>query len=136
MKRGKSYDCADGCPVEATLDLIGGKWKGVILYHLLGGTLRFNELARRLTGVTPRMLTRQLRELEESGLVLRTVHAEVPPRVEYRLSDEGRSLAPVIQALKAWGERRLERAGKPRLLPTGAASPPGECPTEAASQTL
>lgn len=94
------------------MDLIGGKWKGVILYHLMrDGTLRFNELRRRLTGITQRMLTRQLRELEEDGLVRRTVFAEVPLRVEYDLTDVGRSLEPVIAALKAWGDAR--RAKQP-----------------------
>jgi DNA-binding HxlR family transcriptional regulator len=107
MKRNKDYTCALGCPVEATLDLIGGKWKGVVLYHLSDGTLRFNELRRRLKGVTQRMLTKQLRELEESGLIIRKVYAEVPPRVEYRLSKSGESLKPVIRALKLWGENYL-----------------------------
>ncbi|WP_043361549.1 helix-turn-helix domain-containing protein [Belnapia sp. F-4-1] len=100
----KRYDCAPGCPVEAALDLIDGKWKGVILYHLLDGTLRFNALRRKLGGVTQRMLVKQLRELEEAGLVLRTVYAEVPPRVEYSLTAEGRSLEPVLLALMRWGE--------------------------------
>jgi DNA-binding HxlR family transcriptional regulator len=107
MKRNKSYSCALGCPVEATLDLIGGKWKGVVLYHLADGMLRFNELRRRLTGVTQRMLTKQLRELEEVGLIVRTVYAEVPPRVEYRLSQRGESLKPVIRVLEMWGENYL-----------------------------
>lgn len=105
----RNYSCADGCPVEATLDLIDGKWKGVILYHLCEGTLRFNELGRRLTGVTQRMLTKQLRELEDAGLVERVVYAQVPPKVEYSLSTEGRSLEPVIAALAAWGEARIAR---------------------------
>jgi DNA-binding HxlR family transcriptional regulator len=100
------------CVVEATLDLIGGKWKGVILYHLGEGRLRFNELRRRLGAVTQRMLTKQLRELEADGLVVRTVYAEVPPRVEYALSASGESLAPVIAALKAWGKANI--AGHPR----------------------
>lgn len=108
LKR-KRYDCAPGCPVEATLDLIDGKWKGVIVYHLLNGTLRFNELKRRLGQVTQRMLTKQLRELEEAGLVHRTIHAEMPPRVEYQLTVEGRSLAPVVAALHAWGLARIAR---------------------------
>jgi DNA-binding HxlR family transcriptional regulator len=90
----KRYDCAAGCPVEATLDLIDGKWKAIILYHLLKGTLRFNELRRRLAKITQRMLTRQLRELEEVGLVSRTIFAEVPPRVEYTLTAHGQSLEP------------------------------------------
>jgi len=95
------------------MDLIGGKWKSVIVYHLLrDGTLRFNELRRRLTGITQRMLTRQLRELEEDDLVRRTVYAEVPPRVEYDLTDTGRSLEPVIAVLKAWGDARRSRTGR------------------------
>jgi DNA-binding HxlR family transcriptional regulator len=111
MRKNRSYDCAVGCPVEAAMDLIGGKWKSVILYHLLrDGTLRFSELRRRLTGITQRMLTRQLRELEEDGLVRRTAYAEVPPRVEYDLTDVGQSLEPVIAALKAWGDARKQGA--------------------------
>jgi len=106
MKRRK-YDCSSGCPVEATLELIGGKWKGLVLYHLLQGTMRFNELRRKTPGVSQRMLTRQLRELEGAGLIVRTVHAEVPPRVEYRLSTEGESLRPVIVALADWGRNFL-----------------------------
>ncbi|MBK8458699.1 MAG: helix-turn-helix transcriptional regulator [Phyllobacteriaceae bacterium] len=101
-----------GCPVEATLDLVGGKWKGVIVYHLLDGTLRFNELRRRLPTATQRVLIRQLRELEESGLVIRTVHAQVPPRVDYALSAEGRSLDQLVRAMHAWGQARLERIGR------------------------
>lgn len=95
------------CVVDAALDLIGGKWKGVIVYHLLGGTLRFSALRRRLPGVTQRMLTKQLRELEAAGLVVRTVYAQTPPRVEYHLTEAGGRLAPVIAALKAWGEAHL-----------------------------
>lgn len=109
MKKLRHYDCASGCPVEATLDLIDGKWKGVILYHLEDGPIRFNELRRRLNNITQRMLTRQLRELEDSGLILRTVYPQVPPKVEYALSDDGRSLAPVIAALHDWGRGWLTR---------------------------
>ncbi len=119
MAKRKLINCAEGCPVEAAMDLIGGKWKGVILYHLLrDGTLRFNELNRRLTGITKRMLTRQLRELEEDGLVRRTVHAQVPPRVDYDLTADGQSLSPVIAALKAWGDARMPatRPAAPRFL--------------------
>ncbi|WGF90000.1 winged helix-turn-helix transcriptional regulator [Marinivivus vitaminiproducens] len=107
LPKRKRYDCAPGCPVEATLDLIGGKWKGVILYHLLDETIRFNTLSRRLGSITQRMLAKQLRELEAAGLIRRVVFAEVPPRVEYSLSPDGESLRPVILALKAWGETRL-----------------------------
>jgi DNA-binding HxlR family transcriptional regulator len=113
MKRNKDYSCALGCPVEATLDLVGGKWKGVILYHLIkDDVLRFNEMRRRLKGVTQRMLTKQLRELEESELIRRTVYPEVPPRVEYRLSPKGESLKPVIRALQLWGENYLVEHAK------------------------
>jgi DNA-binding HxlR family transcriptional regulator len=101
------YDCSAGCPVEATLSLIDGKWKGLILYHLMEDQHRFGELRRRLPNVTQRMLTKQLRELEAAGLVLRTVHAQVPPRVDYALSPLGASLRPVIEALKGWGDRYL-----------------------------
>ena len=106
MKHRK-FDCSPGCPVEATLELIGGKWKGLVLYHLLQGTMRFSELRRKVPGVTQRMLTRQLRELESAGLILRTVYAEVPPRVEYVLTVEGESLRPVILALREWGRNYL-----------------------------
>ncbi|WP_420223366.1 winged helix-turn-helix transcriptional regulator [Pigmentiphaga litoralis] len=105
----KTYDCAAGCPVEATLDLIDGKWKGVILYHLCDGTLRFNQLRKALAGITQRMLTKQLRELEACGLIERKVYAQVPPKVEYTLSAEGESLRPVITALATWGKARIAR---------------------------
>lgn len=92
-----------GCPVEATLELFSGKGKGMILYHLLEGTLRFNELKRRVGFISQRMLTKQLRELEQHGLVHREVYPEVPPKVEYSLTETGRSLEPILLALKAWG---------------------------------
>jgi DNA-binding HxlR family transcriptional regulator len=104
----RSQDCAFGCPVEATLDVIGGKWKGVILFHLLDGTMRFNALRRLLPDVTPRMLTLQLRELEEDGVILRTVYAEVPPRVEYSLTPFGASLRPVLLLMREWGAEYIE----------------------------
>ncbi|RAK58020.1 winged helix-turn-helix transcriptional regulator [Phenylobacterium deserti] len=102
--RHERLDCSPGCTVEATLGLIDGKWKGVILFHLFEGVLRFNEIRRRLPNVTQRMLTNQLRELEADGLIVRTVYPQVPPKVEYSLSERGRSLEPVIMALKAWGD--------------------------------
>jgi DNA-binding HxlR family transcriptional regulator len=104
---GKTYDCAAGCPVEATLDLIDGKWKAVILYHLLNDTIRFNELRRRLSRITQRMLTRQLRELEANGLIHREIYEEVPLRVEYSLTTLGRSLEPVVRMLWTWGDQYL-----------------------------
>lgn len=99
-----------GCSVERALNLIDGKWKIVILYKLMRGTLRFNEIRRRIPAVTQRMLTHQLRELEADGLLVRTVYAQVPPRVEYSLSARGRSLEPVILALKDWGDQNLSQA--------------------------
>ncbi|GBQ08259.1 MarR family transcriptional regulator [Acetobacter cerevisiae DSM 14362] len=106
--RHKSLACSPGCAVEATLQYIDGKWKGVILYHLLQGTLRFNEIRKRLPNITQRMLTTQLRELEHDGFVLRTVYPEVPPKVEYSLTERGRTLEPVIVALKKWGDENTE----------------------------
>ena len=82
QQRYQSYDCSVGCPVEAALELIGGKWKGVALYHLMDGPVRFNELKRQLGSVTQRMLTKQLRELEADGLIFRKVYPVVPPKVE------------------------------------------------------
>lgn len=97
-----------GCPVESTLSFLDGKWKGVILYHLLEqGTLRFNELRRRIPSVTQRMLTKQLRELEDAGLLQRTVFPVVPPRVDYTLTPLGLSLEPVVTALRAWGHEHV-----------------------------
>ncbi|MGF6147550.1 Uncharacterized HTH-type transcriptional regulator yybR [Kingella potus] len=91
------------CPVNTTLDIIGGKWKALILYHLLPQARRFNELQRLLPGVTQRMLTLQLRELEADGIVHREVYPQVPPKVEYSLTDFGRTLEPVIAAMHRWG---------------------------------
>jgi DNA-binding HxlR family transcriptional regulator len=93
-----------GCPVEAALDVIGGKWKVVILFRLFDGTKRFNELRRLHPNITQRMLTNQLRELERDGLVHREVYPQVPPKVEYSLTPDGRTLKPVLAALEQWGE--------------------------------
>ncbi|MEM7226649.1 MAG: helix-turn-helix domain-containing protein [Pseudomonadota bacterium] len=101
--RFAAYDCSDGCPVEAALELIGGKWKGLALYHLADGTKRFNELKRLAGTVTQRTLTKQLRELEADGLVSRTVYPVVPPKVEYALTKKGAALVPVLLALRDWG---------------------------------
>lgn len=107
MPRAPKKQSCTGCSVERTLGLIDGKWKIVILYKLLRGTLRFNELRRLIPGVTQRMLTHQLRELEANGLIVRMVYAQVPPKVEYSLSARGRSLEPVLMALKHWGDTNL-----------------------------
>lgn len=97
------------CSVEATLDVIGGKWKGVILFYLLDGKRRFGELRRLLPEVTQRMLTLQLRELEEAGIVHREVYREVPPRVEYSLTPFGKTLEPILLLMRAWGDDYMAR---------------------------
>ncbi|MBK20177.1 MAG: transcriptional regulator [Rhodospirillaceae bacterium] len=102
--RFERYDCSEGCPVEAALERIGGKWKGVVLYHLLDGTKRYNALKRDIGNVTQRMLTKQLRELERDGIVIRKVYPVVPPHVEYSLSEKGKSLEPILLALRDWGQ--------------------------------
>lgn len=104
-QRFENYDCNEGCPVEAALEQIAGKWKGLIIFHLMEETLRFNELSRRISNVTQRSLTKQLRELEANGIVERKVYAVVPPKVEYRLTEKGRELHDVIEALRLWGSR-------------------------------
>ena len=94
------------CPAEATLAVIGGRWKVLILWHLFPGTKRFSQLRRALAGVTPKMLTQQLRELERDGVIGRKVYPEVPPRVEYSLTTTGQTLKPVVQAMCKWGKHR------------------------------
>lgn len=96
-----------GCPVEVTLDVIGGKWKPLILFYLLQETRRFGELRRLMPDVTQRMLTKHLRELEVAGVVHREVYREVPPKVEYSLTDLGRTLEPVLNMMLEWGQRYL-----------------------------
>lgn len=101
------------CPVEVALFVIGGKWKALIIWQLRGEILRFTEIIERLPMVTPRMLTKQLRELEEDAVVVRTVYPEVPPRVEYMLTDLGKSLVPVLENLSVWGTEYLTTHGCP-----------------------
>jgi DNA-binding HxlR family transcriptional regulator len=93
------------CPVETTIAAIGGRWKVLVIHHLLDGPRRFGELAKQLHGVSARTLTRQLRELEESGIVSRFVHQQIPPKVEYSLTALGRELQPVLFAMHDWGEK-------------------------------
>jgi DNA-binding HxlR family transcriptional regulator len=104
------------CPTEATLAVIGGRWKVPILWNLFAGTCRFGELSRKVGGVTQKMLTQQLRELEADGLVRRKVYPQVPPRVEYSATVLGRSLEPVVSQLTAWGEHYLaHRPGRKKI---------------------
>lgn len=98
------------CPVETTLTLISDKWKVLILRDLMPGTKRFGELKKSIGTVTQKVLTAQLRQMEASGLLTRTVYAEVPPRVEYTLTNLGRSLRPVLDAMEAWGKAYQENA--------------------------
>lgn len=109
--RKQRHEVYAQCPVEATLDMIGGKWKGVILFRLMEGTKRFGELRKLLPKVTQRTLTQQLRELEGDGLVTRKIYAEVPPKVEYSLTELGRSLKPVLVTLKDWGAKNVVERG-------------------------
>lgn len=99
------------CPVEATLDLIGGKYKSLILWHLNEGILRFSQLQRLIPGATPKMLTQQLRELEARQILKRTVYPVVPPKVEYSLTDFGRTLMPIIKSMYQWGSDFMEDNG-------------------------
>ena len=99
------------CPVETTILLIGDKWKVLILRDLMPGTKRFGELKKSIGSVSQKVLTAQLRDMEESGLLTRTVYAEVPPRVEYRLTDLGRSLGPILDAMRNWGEAYKAQSG-------------------------
>ncbi|MFT9098621.1 winged helix-turn-helix transcriptional regulator [Liquorilactobacillus sp.] len=95
--------------VEVTLDVIGGKWKPIILCHLGNGPLRTGELRRRIPNITQKMLTQQLRELEEDQIITRKVYKQVPPKVEYYLSDEGKTLRQLLVTMSIWGERRVKR---------------------------
>ncbi len=98
----------DRCPVEATLELIGGKYKALILWHLSGGTLRFNELRKLIGGATAKMLTQQLREMESQKLIRREVFPVIPPKVEYSLTDLGKSLLPILVSMRDWGAEYMK----------------------------
>jgi len=104
MSTQKTAKELPACPVETTLTLIGDKWKVLILRDLLTGTKRFGELKKSIGNVSQKVLTTQLRAMEDSGLLTRTVYAEVPPRVEYTLTELGESLKPILDSMKNWGE--------------------------------
>jgi DNA-binding HxlR family transcriptional regulator len=105
----------DNCPVKLTADIIGGKWKPSILFYLEGKTRRFGELRKLIPGMTKKMLTQHLRELERHEIVHRKVFAEVPPKVEYSLTKHGESLAPILKAMSAWGIKHRARYGAGEL---------------------
>lgn len=109
MERNKKYP---DCPVSATLELIGGKYKALILWHLCDGVMRFSALKKLVLRATPKMLTQQLRELEEDGLLNRKVYPVVPPKVEYSLTEKGRSLKPILNAMFEWGSGLLKENGQ------------------------
>ncbi len=102
--RKQRHNRYTNCPVEAALDIIGGKWKSIILFRVMEETRRFNEIRKLLPNITQRTLTNQLRELERDGLLKRKVYAEVPPKVEYSITEFGATLEPVLIALKDWAE--------------------------------
>ncbi len=103
-----------GCPLEAAIEIIGGKWKAPILFHLQGGTKRFNQLRRLMPRVTQRMLTKQLRELEADQIIHRKVFAEIPPRVEYSITEFGLTLAPSLKVLQMWGNEYFDKLSRIR----------------------
>jgi DNA-binding HxlR family transcriptional regulator len=111
------------CPVKLTASIIGGKWKPPLLFHLEGRTRRFCELQRLIPGLTKKMLTQHLRELERDGIVHRKVYAEVPPRVEYSLTRHGESLKPILKLMSAWGNRHRARYGMPAAHPQKPETP-------------
>ncbi|HEY4903470.1 MAG TPA: helix-turn-helix domain-containing protein [Candidatus Sulfotelmatobacter sp.] len=108
------------CPVKLTADVIGGKWKPSILFYLESGTKRFGELRKRIPGLTKKMLTQHLRDLERDQVVHRKVYAVVPPKVEYSLTRHGESLKPILKLMSAWGTKHRARYGNPKA-PIGAA---------------
>lgn len=109
MKDKKNINA--NCPVAATLQLIGGKYKALLLWHLSGRVLRFSELHHLMPEATPKMLTQQLRELEADGLIERKIYPVVPPKVEYSLTQRGASLFPILQAMYAWGSKFMQEQG-------------------------
>jgi DNA-binding HxlR family transcriptional regulator len=122
------YKCKDyACTVEMSFDLLGGKWKAPAIYWLAEGTLRFRDLERRLPRTSRKVLVQQLRDLEADGIVSRKVYAQVPPRVEYTLTERGRKLIPIIRSLDAWATEILDDEAKlPAAAPEGepASTPP------------
>ena len=116
---------AANCPAEATIGVIGGRWKVPIIWHLFAGTRRFSELRRAMPAVTQKMLTQQLRELERDGVVARKVYPQVPPKVEYSLTPLGRELGPLLDSMSGWGRQVIDgRAGTAGRFKARTAVPP------------
>jgi len=109
----RASPAAESCAVEKALAVVGAKWTLIVLHHLMDTPKRFGELQRLVPGASPKMLTVRLRELEQLGLLTRTVHAEIPPRVDYQLTPQGRSLRPIIDSIEKWGRslRPAKRSG-------------------------
>ena len=110
MKKNNRID-ETNCPVKATMEIIGGKWKPIILYYLKEGTQRFGELQRLIPHITKKMLTQQLRELERDKIIKRKVYHQVPPKVEYSLAEYGKTLKPVLEQMAAWGNEHRIKSG-------------------------
>lgn len=101
------------CPVEAAMSIVGGKYKAIIIYHLINATLRFSELQKEIPQATPKMLSQQLKELEADGIINRVLYPVVPPKTEYSLTELGKTLVPIIQSLCDWGENYFKLLGVP-----------------------
>jgi DNA-binding HxlR family transcriptional regulator len=119
--RRVTTECVSECPAETTLRVIGGSWKVLVLFYLFGQVKRYSELQRDLKGITPKMLTQQLRELECDGILHRRVYPEVPPRVEYSLTPLGQSLKPIVDAMCDWG---FKHRGRMKLTQEDSATAP------------
>jgi DNA-binding HxlR family transcriptional regulator len=113
---GKEYEIEMGgetfyCALDVTMNFVGGKWKAIVLWYLRKGAKRFGEIKKLIPPITEKMLSLQLKELEKDGIVKRTIFAEVPPRVEYELTEEGKTLLPLIEEIAAWGRRKASLEG-------------------------
>lgn len=109
IEKAKGYHC----PIEAAMDIVGGKYKAIILYQLMDSTLRYNEIQKEIPQATPKMLSQQLKELEADGIINRVLYPVVPPKTEYSLTELGKTLVPIIKALCDWGERYFDMLGIP-----------------------
>ena len=107
--QGTQMEQAEHCPAEITLEFLGGKWRPMVIFWLLGGPMRFNSLQRKLGQITHRTLSRTLKEMEADGLVIRKDYGEIPPRVDYALTPRGHSLKPVLEAMEQWAMQQLEK---------------------------